>query len=208
MTPLRIDDLGASSKRWEYHPGKRRPYRELRVEELAALWKWLATHESRCTLAITACWAERNGDMTPYPDKFPMQAEFIKHMVAAGRATVACHGLTHCVAGQHAEAWPWQNNRAYHREFRDPLTPHQQVERAKAACRMLSRWCGMDVTTIVPPGGVLDRLAAVQLRMAGYKITGWVQQDHGATVLHDRDLVGRVDRALAKLTPPYCAVGG
>ena len=116
---LRLDDVGAASKRHEvygrtrlgpvrfpgnwlflkYLPGIKRwgPYRELRAAEWEQLLSMLVRVSARMTVAITAGWVERDGRIVPFPRKFPDEAAAIRRGVSEGLLEVANHGYTHCV---------------------------------------------------------------------------------------------------------------
>lgn len=203
MIALRIDDLGASSKLYERHRGKLFPYRELTADELAQLTTWLIRTESRCTLAITACWVTRGLTYWPYAAKFPAQTAVIKDAVRRGLVEVACHGLTHCIPGKHADWKFWRSNRQWHREFTDAMPWEQQVQDLRMARAQLEETFETDVTTLVPPGNMIsERLALTALDMGfqlvtcraprsewGAIIPSVVYDDAGQLVAHDRDLV-------------------
>lgn len=210
MTPLRIDDFGASSKRYARHRGKLLPYSEAHEDDLIRLFTWLQRIDCRATLAITAAWVERDGSLTPYPKKFPRQTSIIQQAVLAGRVEIACHGLTHCIPGQHT-SWPWQGNRRWHREFIDALPYGQQRAHLVRGRRILEDAFGLGVTTLVPPGNAIsDQLAEAALAM-GYEVVTCrldavaafpsVVDDRGQCVLHDRDVigVGRFERTVERL---------
>ena len=94
---LRMDDVGAASKRHEvygltriavrrtripfpgnflwlkYLPPIKRwgPYRELTAPEWQSILEALAAARARMTVAVTAAWVEDDGRLTPFPAKFP-----------------------------------------------------------------------------------------------------------------------------------------
>jgi hypothetical protein len=199
LIPLRIDDFGASSKRYERHRGKLFAYREVTARELNELWIWLARRQSACTLAITACWVERDGTLTPYPQKFPLQAHTIRQGIAAGVFEVACHGLTHCIPGQHVRPWySLRSNRQWHREFIDALDVDVQVQHLTLAKQILEDYFAVPVTTLVPPGNAIPRWAVERARGLGYATVTCrargaqgIVDDSAHYVVHDRDLVAR-----------------
>jgi peptidoglycan/xylan/chitin deacetylase (PgdA/CDA1 family) len=218
MTSLRIDDLGSSSKRWERHRGKWFPYREMLFDDLWDLHLWLRSTRSHATLAITACWVERDGALVPYARKWPMAAEGVRSLVAAGLVEIACHGLTHCIPGRHVPSWaPWRGNRPMHREFIAALPFAAQVEHLRRAKALLEDTFGVAVSTLVPPGNAIsERLALTALDMGFERVTcrqpagalwTWILDDTEQTVLHDRDLVTEPD-ALARVRhrAPFCTV--
>lgn len=199
MMPWRIDDLGASSKLHERHRGKWWPYRELRAEELATLMAWLARTGSRVTLAITARWVTRRANQIPYARMFPEQAAVIRLAVQHGLVEVACHGLTHCIPGRHADWTFWRSNRQWHREFIDALPFPEQVEHLRVARAELEQTFLAPVTTLVPPGNAIsERLALTALDLGFTVVTcrrpdpstaSVIADDRAYPVTHDRDLV-------------------
>jgi hypothetical protein len=175
---IRIDDLGASSKRyerWSHHSwanfwpaydrrlfGAWGPYRELSVDELEDICEVTSRARKTITLAITAYWVKRNGSLLAYNRKFPGQAAIIAHYARRGVVEVAAHGMTHCVPGQHLHKWVG-NNRYWHRD-RAPW-------RAEAK-RAIELWLDLPVTRFVEPGHIAD------MNMERYE-----------TVFHDREFI-------------------
>ena len=190
MTPragaiaLRMDDVGAASKRHEVHgrtrleigglrlpfpgnllflkylPGIKRwgPYRELGPDELEAILERLAATGSRLTVAITAGWVEDDGSIVPYPEKFAAASRVIREGVTRGLLEAANHGYTHCVLEDGAFRPRWlSGNRAAHREFYDWLPEDVHHEHLKRAQGILEGFLGRAVETLVPPGNVLSR---------------------------------------------------
>ncbi|MBI4253675.1 MAG: polysaccharide deacetylase family protein, partial [Candidatus Rokubacteria bacterium] len=120
---LRLDDVGAASKRHEvygltrvrvgtlvvpfpgnflflkYLPPIKRwgPYRELSAPEWEGVLAALETAHARMTVAVTAGWVESDGGVTPFPRKFPAAAGVIREGVRRGLLEIANHGYTHCV---------------------------------------------------------------------------------------------------------------
>lgn len=198
---LRIDDLGASSKRFEIY-SKRRwanvgplkwirpwkawgPYRELKPEEINHICGLVEAWGSRLTLAITACWVEANNRCVPYPDKFPRQAEVVKHWVRRGTVEVACHGLTHCRPGLHRPRF-WTGNRQYHREFFPGQWSSNVVARLALADEIYFRWLGVMPRILVPPG--LQFPSSIPRDLMPQRV--WTRKDDERVLaLHDRDFV-------------------
>ena len=195
MRSLRLDDIGASSKRWEVYSRWRPanvgplkwvwpfkawgPYREMTPKELDNLFAACELHGSRMTVAVTAAWVERDGTLTPYPVKFPEQAMVIKKWADLGIVEVANHGLTHCVRGQHRPRW-LQGNRRWHREFFPGMSKAEMLERVHAAQTILSRWLRKAPMTFVPPGYQFP------FELAHPRV---IRSALGGLVWHDRDLV-------------------
>lgn len=172
---IRIDDLGASSKRyerWSHHTwanvwplynrqffGAWGPYRELTADELDQIFKVVAHASKTITVAITAYWVKRNGSLMAYHRRFPAQAAMVAYWARRGVVEVAAHGMTHCVPGFHRHRWIG-NNRYWHRD-RHPW-------RAEAK-RSIESWLDLPVTRFVEPGQI--------------------SRDPGEVIFHDRDFV-------------------
>ena len=186
MTPLRLDDLGASSKAYEWGSRHRwanvwplhhrclfgawGPYRELAAWQLRAIFHAVERHGARLTVAITACWVERDGTLTPYSHKWPDQAAVIIEWAGKGVITVAAHGRTHCVPGKHRPRW-LGGNRRWHRE------PGADSDIAR---HQLAKDLRLPVTRYVAPGeraGTTDEV-----------------------VFHDRDFVLDWDGTMRRFT--------
>ena len=152
---VRLDDIGASSKQFEWWSRHRwanvwplhhrrlfgawGPYRELREDELRRIFQAVEDQGKHLTVAITANWVEWDGTLVPYGQKFPYQAEVIVRWVHRGVIDVAAHGLTHCVPGQHLPRWIG-GNRPWHREYN------------RTAMQRLEADLGVPVTRYVRPG--------------------------------------------------------
>ncbi len=181
---LRLDDVGAASKRHEVYgatrvkigplaipfpgnflflkyipPAKRwGPYRELGAEEWERILAALEAVGARMTVGVTAGWVEREGKIVPFPRKFPETAAVIRRGVERGQLEVAHHGYTHCVLeGGRFRPRLFSGNRSDHREFHEwlPVTVHR--EHMATAQRILQDFLGSPVLTFVPPGNVFTR---------------------------------------------------
>jgi peptidoglycan/xylan/chitin deacetylase (PgdA/CDA1 family) len=180
---LRLDDVGAASKRHEvygrtrlgrvrfpgnwlflkYLPGIKRwgPYRELRAAEWEQLLSVLVRAGARMTVAITAGWVERDGRIVPFPRKFPDEAAAIRRGVSEGLLEVANHGYTHCVlAGMAFRPRAFSSNRPSHREFLDSVPEADQRAHLVRSQAILQDYFGTSVVTFVPPGNALTRATA------------------------------------------------
>ena len=181
---LRLDDVGAASKRHEiygltrlrlgrvalpfpgnflflkYVPPIKRwgPYRELSAEEWTGVLGALESAGARMTVAITAGWVESDGRVTPFPQKFPGAAAVVREGARRGLLEVANHGYTHCVL-QDGRFRPrlFAGNREFHREFHDWLPPSTHREHVVRAQDILQAFFGLRVVTFVPPGNVFSR---------------------------------------------------
>lgn len=176
---LRMDDVGASSKRFEvysnwrfrrgpllvdgnwlwlkYLPPFRQwgPYRELTSSHWRAVLRILEDAAARLTVGITAGWVNHDGSIVPFPVKYPEAASVIKEGVEQGLLEVANHGYTHCILKDHAFRPRWfAGNRQYHREFWPWVSPDVQEAHLRASQDILRGWLRDDVVTFVPPGNV------------------------------------------------------
>ena len=201
---LRMDDVGAASKRWEvygvtrvalgpvtlpfpgnflflkYIPPIKRwgPYRELSPHEWDGILGALEAAGARMTVAITAGWVEADGRVTPFPLKFPEQARLLREAAARRLVEVANHGYTHCVL-RDALFRPrlFAGNRPYHREFHDWLSDevhHEHVQRAQA---ILQEFVGEPVVTFVPPGNVFTKATLAAAVEVGIRYVSCLDPD-------------------------------
>jgi len=179
LLALRLDDVGASSKKFEVYSNKSwqfgpirvsanllflkylpaykswGPYRELSAADWLEILELLETFGAKLTVAVTAAWVEAEDNLIPFPEKFPEEAAAIKAGVEKGFLEVANHGLTHCVVEDNAfKPRLFSSNRNFHREF-GPLTSiYNQDEHLRKSQRILEEWLGRKVTTFVPPGNM------------------------------------------------------
>lgn len=180
---LRLDDVGAASKRHEvygitriplgplalpfpgnllflkYLPAIRRwaPYPELTAAQWEGILTALADAGARLTVAVTAGWVERDGRIVPFPTKFPDQARALRDGVEAKLVEIANHGYTHCLMdGGLFRPRLFSGNRPYHREFYDWLPEEVHREHLRAAQDILGSWFGVPIETFVPPGNVMS----------------------------------------------------
>lgn len=181
---LRLDDVGAASKRHEvygatrirlgpvalrfpgnflflkYLPPIKRwgPYRELGPAEWRAVLEALEGAGSRMTVGITAGWVERDGRVVPFPVKFPDAASVISEGARRGLLEVANHGYCHCVLQDRLfRPRLFSGNRQYHREFHDWLPEQTHREHVARAQGILEEFFGTPVVTLIPPGNVFSR---------------------------------------------------
>jgi peptidoglycan/xylan/chitin deacetylase (PgdA/CDA1 family) len=219
---LRLDDVGAATKRYEVHgrtrlgplpfpgnwlflkrlPGIKRwgPYRELEAAEWERLLALLADAGARLTVAITAGWVEWNARVVPFPQKFPAQAAMIRDGVARGLLEVANHGYTHCVLADRAfRPRAWSSNRAYHREFLESVPDAEQREHLARSQAILEDYFGTPVVTFVPPGNAFTRATAAMavehgLRFLSCYGAGTLPPVPGLTVVDGDRVVDLHDR--------------
>lgn len=216
---LRIDDIGASSKqllyyakRWYLNFGPLRdrrlfghwaPYREMTAADWHQTYKILERFSAKLTVAITATWAEPDGTLVPFPDKFPDEAAALGHGLAKGYLEIANHGLTHCVldGGRHRRRPLWGTNRPYHRELWDYVPADQQLDQLRRAQDILTGYFRTPITTLVPPGNVYALQTLEACRALGLTTvncerpqitlgdTPRVIGDDHVVAFHDRELV-------------------
>jgi len=180
---LRLDDVGAASKRHEvygvtripvgplalpfpgnllflkYLPPIKRwaPYPELTAAQWEEILAALVDAGARMTVAVTAGWVERDGRVVPFPLKFPEQARALREGLERGLLEIADHGYTHCVMEDRLfRPRLFSGNRPYHREFYDWLPEEVHREHLHAAQDILGSWFGAAPETLVPPGNVLS----------------------------------------------------
>jgi peptidoglycan/xylan/chitin deacetylase (PgdA/CDA1 family) len=152
------------------------------------------------TVAITASWVEPDGFLTPFPDKFPAQADLLRQAAARNIIEIANHGLTHCVldGGQYKPRW-FSSNRTSHREFYDWIPPSVHEEHLRRSQDILQSYFGMPVLTLVPPGNVFQdwTVEAAQrhgIRFVSCKTPSRVERgiafvgDDQLTAFHDREI--------------------
>jgi hypothetical protein len=193
---LRIDDVGAASKRHEvygvtrvragglslpfpgnflflkYLPPIKRwgPYRELTAGEWERIVEALEACGARMTVAVTAGWVEGDGSVVPFPRKFPDAAAAIRHGVERGLLEVANHGYTHCVLERRSfRPRLFSGNRTAHREFHGWLPPETHREHIARAQGILQEFLGAPVVTFVPPGNLFTRVTLEAAAAAGLR---------------------------------------
>mgnify|MGYP001283285575 CR=1 FL=1 len=214
---LRLDDVGASSKRYEvyskrywrlgplhlsgdrlflkYLPGIKAwgPYRELSAREWSAILERLSRSSAVLTVAVTAAWAERENVLIPFPARCPAQAAVLRDGVRANLIEVANHGLTHCVlAGNNFRPKIWSGNRLYHREFWEWVPPEIQERHLRQSQDILQDYFQIPVVTFVPPGNVFT---AVTLEIASRYGLRYVSCDTEPRLQGQLVIVGNSDVA-------------
>ena len=180
---LRIDDIGASGKKYnqrgrKYWPffGKQLPlsffadwlffkrikpfalwgvYPELNVNQWEKIFLLLNSYDAKMTVGITACWAESEYELIPFNEKFPEEAGILKEGFQDGLIEIANHGLTHCVLVENLfHPRPFSSNRKFHREFWEWLSPEIHKEHIFRSQEILSNYFNTDIVTFIPPGGI------------------------------------------------------
>jgi peptidoglycan/xylan/chitin deacetylase (PgdA/CDA1 family) len=176
---LRLDDVGAASKRHEVYArrdlrlGPLRvsgnllflkalppfkgwgPYREMRPAEWIEVFACLESFGAVLTVGVTAAWVNWDGSLTPFPEKFPGEAAALREGIETGLVEIANHGLTHCVLADHAFRPAWRHgNRKAHREFWESVPLDAQEDHLRRSQAILQETFGVEVITFVPPGNV------------------------------------------------------
>ncbi len=179
---IRIDDIAASSKQFavysklpggnflflKYLPPFRAwgPYEELTAEQWEGVLEVLKKFGAKITIAITACWVERNCELVPFYQKYPQQAAVLKNAVKNGLAEIANHGLTHCVVGRHLPKL-FSSNRKFHREFWDWLEEEVHFEHIEKSQKILQDYFQTGITTLTPPGNVFSQVTVKAAKQFG-----------------------------------------
>jgi len=168
---LRIDDIGASTKKFEVYSKLRLgnflflkylkpfkawgPYNELGPDEWKKIIEITKNNSVKLTVAITSGWVERSGKIIPFNEKYPNQAEILKDAFEKGIIDIANHGYTHCVVGKHLPRL-FSSNRRFHREFHDWLPYSAHELNIKESQKIFKKWLGVSPTLLVPPGNVFS----------------------------------------------------
>ena len=193
MRTLRLDDIGASSKRWEVYSRSWRPlkyvppfkawgpYREMTAGELDRLCKFVQEAKSQMTVVVTAAWVEADGTLVPYHHKYPGQAGVLRQWQDRSVIEIANHGLTHCQNGHHRPRWT--GNRPQHREFVAGMTREDAFKRLSAAQSWLTKAFGRSPKVFVPPGNLFPVQWASLLEDASLRLPS------PGLVWHDRDFI-------------------
>jgi peptidoglycan/xylan/chitin deacetylase (PgdA/CDA1 family) len=229
---LRLDDVGAATKRNEvygrtripvgplqvpfpgnflflkYLPGIRKwgPYAELSP----AVWEtFLALLERKgwpVTVGITASWVEDDGSLTPFPKKFPAQAALLKQAAEKGVIEIANHGLTHCVvAGNQFKPRWFSSNRKAHREFWEWIPESTQKEALERSQDILQSYFG-PVVTLIPPGNVYQPSTVRLAKTVGIRLVSCktpTRVEDGVAYVGDEELLAFHDREIALEGPSW-----
>ncbi len=177
---LRIDDIGASSKEFEYYGknsvkvfGKFLPlpelltnflffkkfplwsgwakYKELSSEDWIRIINFLSQNNVILNVALTACWVNKEGNLIKFNEKFPSQTEVIKDAINKKLIYILNHGLTHCIPGKHMPM-RFKSNQKYHREFSNYLNFDDQFKHLEKSQRIIFEIFGFYPKILVPPG--------------------------------------------------------
>jgi len=211
---LRIDDIGASSKKYEIYskyPGGNilflkylrwfrawGPYQELTASEWEKVFGLLEKFDAKLTVAITATWVEQDGVFVPYYEKFPDQAVVLKKGLEQGLLEIANHGLTHCVVGKHLPRW-FSSNRKFHREFWDWLDEDIHFQHIELSQKILQDYFQVPVTTFVPPGNVYAQATVLAAERFGINLINCLAENgirEGVRILSDEHVFAFHDRLL------------
>jgi hypothetical protein len=228
---FRIDDIGASTKHFNQYgkhwirfggrkmipvpfanfwffkrlPGIRRwgRYDELTVAEWQKLLSLFKQANIVPIIAVTATWVERDGTLTPFPEKFPEEAAFLKTAFAQGDIIIANHGLTHCVVGKHLPKF-WGSNRRFHREFYPEFDQSLHRDHIVRSQQILEGFFERPITILVPPGNVWSKKTYHALRDTNITVVrcnrymadsaepmvgvSFIPDAAGSFVCHDREL--------------------
>jgi peptidoglycan/xylan/chitin deacetylase (PgdA/CDA1 family) len=226
LLALRLDDVGASTKRYEvyskrsfgvgrvrvsgnwlflkYLPGLKAwgPYRELEAADWYHVFDVLQRASASMTVAVTAAWAEAADRVTPFPRRFPAAAAALRDGVRQGLIEIANHGLTHCVLDRNRFRPHWfSSNREFHREFWEWVPARIHDEHVARAQAILQDYFQVPVVTFVPPGNVFtdDTLAAAERHGLRYVSCETPVRRRGAlTILGNEDVEAFHDRDLVQ----------
>ncbi|MFA6174954.1 MAG: polysaccharide deacetylase family protein [Phycisphaerae bacterium] len=212
---LRIDDIGASSKKFELYSKQPvgnllflkylrsfrawGPYEELSTLQWQEIFDILKKTGVKLTIAITAAWVERDGRLIPFPQKFPQQAAALKKALDEGLIEIANHGLSHCVIGKHLPRL-FTSNRKFHREFWPWLDENIHYEHIKKSQQILQEYFEIVVTTLVPPGNVFSEATIKAAAQFGIKLINCntksktinsirILGNENVFAFHDRDIM-------------------
>lgn len=184
---LRMDDVGASTKWFNWHGvegrkwghwflnkaapfGRWGPYRELRHDDWSDIADILDATGSRLTVGVTATWVTWNGELIPFPTRFPDEARILKDLCQDGLVEIACHGLTHCVLKGHAFRPRWNApNRWAHREFHDFIGASEHRDHLERATNILATFFSRDIKTFIPPGNLWTPATEFAALSCGYR---------------------------------------
>lgn len=189
---LRIDDIGASSKRYEVYSDyvfkwrkvsisanwlflkylplfkKWGPYQEMTVAKWENVLELLESYKAKLTVGVTATWVDGHNTLIPFPEKFPGEAKILKEGLQQGLLEIANHGLTHCVVKDNLFKPRWfSSNRRFHREFWDWVPFEQHEEHIYRSQEILQTYFKTDVVTFVPPGNVFTQMTLKIARRYG-----------------------------------------
>jgi len=221
---LRLDDVGAASKRYEVYArrdlrlGPLRlsgnllflkalppfkawgPYREMRPAEWTAVFAVLEEAGAVLTVGVTAAWVNWDGSLTPFSERFPGEAAALREGAEAGLIEIANHGLTHCILDGLAFRPAWRHgNRKAHREFWESVPVVVQEEHLRRSQAILQETFGVDVITFVPPGNVFTDNTLTLAARCGLRVVSCDTPPREHADLHivgNRDVLAFHDREI------------
>jgi len=224
LLALRLDDVGACSKRFEVYSNRswgRGPfyvsanwlflkylpafrawgvYREMRPQEWRAVFDLLEKRQARLTVAVTAAWPESETRLTPFPKKFPQEAAALKEGLEAGLIEIANHGLSHCVLAQGTYKPRWfSGNRRFHREFVESISEEVQDFHLRRSQEILQDFFQTEVLTLVPPGNVFTPATVRIARQYGLRFISCnteTRLEQGMIIIGDEKTLAFHDRDL------------
>ena len=212
---LRMDDVGASTKRYEvyskipfgnflflkYLPFFRAwgVYREIDSKLWSEIFDFLVKENAKLSIAITASWVEKDGRLVPFPEKFPKESKLIKEALRENIIEISNHGLTHCVVGKHQPRL-FSSNRKYHREFWDWLPQEIHNQHIEKSQKIFEEWLGESPKILVPPGNVYSGKTLIAAEKYGIEklnssrsvkaLTAIeIYNENGVDAFHDREIV-------------------
>jgi len=166
---LRIDDIGASTKKFEVcsklpfgnflflkylYPFKAwGPYDEINYRKWSQILEILYKYNSKLTVGVTATWVDEKNNLIPFYEKFPKESEILLNGQKNNLIKIANHGLTHCIVGNHLPKL-FKSNRNFHREFWDYLDYNIHFENLRKSQKIFSDWIGEMPNLLIPPGNV------------------------------------------------------
>lgn len=181
MVTFRIDDIGASTKYYNQHgksifkfhdipffyfplanfwffkriwPFKKwAKYNELTAGEWEIFLEIFKKNNIKPIIAITACWVEKDSSLTPFPEKFPEEANILKKAHINNDIIIANHGLTHCIVGEHLPRL-FSANRNLHREFYPYLDQEVHTNHIMGSQKILESFFKKPISIFVPPGHI------------------------------------------------------
>jgi hypothetical protein len=143
-------------------------YDELEPREWEGVMAVLERHGVMPLVGITACWAERDSRLIPFPERFPDEAFWLKKRLQEGRIKIANHGLTHCVLGKHQPRF-FGSNQRYWREFYPFLEGSIHEEHVSRSQEILQQFFEEPVTVFVPPGSIWCQATYRALKKSGIR---------------------------------------
>ncbi len=211
---LRMDDVGASTKHFEvyskkifgnflflkYLPYFRAwgVYEEIGGDEWSEIIEFLDKHDAKMTVGITASWVEKDGSMTPFPEKYPEQSDILKEAHNLGVIEIANHGLTHCVVGKHLPKL-FSSNRKFHREFWDWLPQSEHDFHVATSQSIFKEWLGYPCDILIPPGNVYSMKTVKACQENGISAINSsidLEQNHNIRYLEDKNVDAFHDREI------------